>query len=56
MRIECLGDEVKVWVNGDFVNHGFDCTASKVKIAIQAEGAEVAFRKMDFTSINMLSE
>jgi len=56
MRIECVGDEVKVWVNGDFVNHGFDCTASKGKIAIQAEGAEVAFRKMDFTPINMLSE
>ncbi len=27
MVIECVGDEVKVWINGDLVNHGFDCTA-----------------------------
>lgn len=45
MVIECQGDEVKVWVNGNFVNHGFGATTSKGKIAIQAEGAEVEFRK-----------
>jgi hypothetical protein len=37
---------VKVWVNDIFVNDGFDCTASEGQIALQAEGAEVAFRKV----------
>lgn len=55
MRIECLGDEVKVWVNGDFVNHGFDCEATKGQIAIQAEGSEVEFRKLVLTPIDTLS-
>ena len=27
--IECVGDEVKVWVNGDLVNHGSKCTATQ---------------------------
>ena len=29
MVIECVGDEVKVWVNGDLVNHGTNCTADE---------------------------
>ena len=28
MVIECLKDAVKVWVNGDLVNHGTGCTAA----------------------------
>lgn len=56
MVIECVGDEVKVWVNGDLVNHGTDCTASKGQIALQAEGAEVEFRKLLLTDIKSLSE
>jgi hypothetical protein len=48
MTIECKGDEIKVWLNGDLVNHGFGATATKGKIAIQAEGAEVEFRKLVF--------
>ncbi len=55
MRIECLGDEVKVWVNGDFVNYGFDCEATKGQIAIQAEGSEVEFRKLLLTPIDAFS-
>ena len=47
MTVECRGDEVKVWVNGDLVNHGTNCTASKGKIALQAEGTEVEFRKVE---------
>lgn len=46
MQIECKGNEIKVWVNGTLVNHGKDATASKGKIAIQAEGSEVEFRKI----------
>jgi hypothetical protein len=56
MVIECVGDEVKVWVNGDLVNHGTDCTASKGQIALQAEGAEVEFRKLILTDIKALSD
>ncbi|MEL0117350.1 MAG: family 16 glycoside hydrolase [Opitutae bacterium] len=56
MNIEVLDDEIKAWVNGDLVNHGYDCTAKKGKIAIQAEGSEVEFRKIDFTPINVLTK
>ena len=51
MKIECLGDEVKVWVNDERVNHGHSCTAKKGKLAIQAEGSEVEFRSLDLVSI-----
>lgn len=47
MVVECKGDEVKVWVNGTLVNHGTKATASKGKIALQAEGSEVEFRKVE---------
>jgi len=55
MKIECLGNQIKVWVNGDFVNHGYDATASSGQIALQAEGSEVEFRKVDITPITRLS-
>ncbi len=55
MVIECLGNQIKVWVNGDFVNYGYDCTGSKGQIALQAEGAEVEFRKLFLTPIKALS-
>ena len=51
MEIECSGREIKVWVNGDLVNHGFDCTTDKGQIAIQAEGSEVEFRKLLLTPV-----
>ncbi len=51
MIIECRGDKIKVWVNGDMVNEGFDATAQKGQIALQAEGAEVEFRKVDLTPL-----
>ena len=56
MVIECVDDEIKVWVNGDLVNHGFDCTASKGHLAVQAEGSEVEFRKIELTPITKLSD
>ena len=55
MVIECLGDSIMVWVNGDLVNHGFDCTAEKGQIAIQAEGSEVEFRKLLLIPITKFS-
>jgi hypothetical protein len=47
MVIEARGRTVTVWVNGDLVNNGFNATADRGKIAIQAEGAEVEFRKLE---------
>jgi len=55
MTIECLNDSVKVWVNGQLENFGFNCTAVKGQIALQAEGSEVEFRKVEFTPITKLS-
>ena len=49
MVIECRGSSIDIWVNGDHVNHGFDCTASRGQIAIQAEGAPCEFRKLELT-------
>ena len=51
MVIECIGREIKVWVNNEFVNHGFDCTAQNGQIAVQAEGSEVEFRKIELTPL-----
>jgi hypothetical protein len=45
--IECRARTIKVWVNGDLVNHGTNCTADRGAIAIQAEGTEVEFRKVE---------
>ncbi len=56
MEIECLASDVKVWVNGDLVNHGKNCTASEGQIALQAEGSEVEFRKVLLTPITGLSD
>lgn len=56
MIIECLKDEIKVWVNGDLVNHGFNATVTSGQIAIQAEGSEVEFRKIDISSIDAISK
>ncbi|MEP6951223.1 MAG: DUF1080 domain-containing protein [Ginsengibacter sp.] len=55
MIIECLDKSIKVWVNDTLVNSGFDCTASKGQIALQAEGSEVEFRKVELTPINRLT-
>ncbi len=56
MTIECVNNAIKVWVNGDMVNEGFNCTASKGQIALQAEGAEVEFRRIDILAIKQLSK
>ncbi|HLT41299.1 MAG TPA: DUF1080 domain-containing protein [Sphingobacteriaceae bacterium] len=56
MKIECLDRIIKVWVNGDLVNEGYDCTANSGQIALQAEGSEVEFRKVNLTPITKLSK
>lgn len=55
MTIETVGDSLKVWVNGDVVNYGFNATADHGQIALQAEGAEVEFRKVLLTPIDQIS-
>lgn len=55
MEIECLNDSIKVWVNGVLENFGYNCTANKGHIALQAEGSEVEFRKVELAPINKLS-
>ncbi len=55
MVIEALDDKIKVWVNGDLVNYGTEATAEEGRIALQAEGAEVEFRKVELTPISELS-
>ena len=51
MIIECLGKEVKVWLNEVLVNHGHDATVQKGNFALQSEGSEVEFRKVMAKSI-----
>jgi hypothetical protein len=56
MVIECYEDQVKVWLNGDLVNHGFNATATQGQLAVQAEGAEVEFKKLTLKPINGISD
>jgi hypothetical protein len=56
MIIECLKDTIKVWVNGDLVNYGYNATAQKGQIAVQAEGSEVEFRKLELRPVSALSK
>ena len=56
MVIECRRRTIKVWVNGDLVNHGTDCTAERGQIAVQAEGAACEFRKLELTHLPAATE
>ncbi|HJQ65120.1 MAG TPA: DUF1080 domain-containing protein [Gemmatimonadales bacterium] len=49
MLIEAVGRGITVWVNGILVNDGSDATADHGRIALQAEGSEVEFRKLLLT-------
>ena len=46
MTIECLGREIKVWLNDTLVNYGYNATATQGSFAVQSEGSEVEFRKI----------
>jgi hypothetical protein len=47
MVIEARDRSITVWVNGDLVNDGRNATADHGRIALQAEGAEVEFRRIE---------
>lgn len=55
MVIECAGNTIKVWENGQLVNEGSNCTAFKGQIALQAEGTEVEFRKVEISPLKTAS-
>lgn len=56
MQIECLGNEVKVWLNGKEVNYGYNATAGSGSFALQSEGSEVEFRTVYWRPIRQLSK
>lgn len=53
--VETLDDSINVWVNDVLVNYGYDITTNKGQIGVQAEGAEVEFRKIELTPITELN-
>lgn len=55
MIVETVGNAIRVWVNGDLVNDGFNATADHGRIALQSEGSEVEFRKISLTPITELT-
>lgn len=44
--IRAINGEVRLWVNGEEVNGGRDCSPAAGYLALEAEGAEVAFRNI----------
>jgi len=50
IKITCQNDRITVWLNGDLVNDGYEATAQKGQIALQAEGAEVEFKNIFLTA------
>ncbi|MFA6862832.1 MAG: DUF1080 domain-containing protein [Dysgonamonadaceae bacterium] len=54
--IECMGDEVKVWLNDTLVNYGYNCTSQKGKIALQSEGSKIEFKRVDITPITEITQ
>jgi 3-keto-disaccharide hydrolase len=47
MVVEARGRTLRVWVNGTLVNEGFAASVDRGRIALQAEGTEVEFRKVE---------
>jgi hypothetical protein len=47
MVVEARGRGLHVWVNGELVNDGRNATVDQGRIALQAEGTEVEFRKVE---------
>jgi hypothetical protein len=56
MTIECYQNNIKVWLNGEMVNYGYNATARKGQIALQAEGSEVEFKKIEVAPIKQVTK
>ncbi|HMP61459.1 MAG TPA: DUF1080 domain-containing protein, partial [Gemmatales bacterium] len=50
-RIRCAGDTVRLTVNGVFQNEGTEAEATKGRILLQSEGAEIWFRNIELAPI-----
>lgn len=46
-EITCKGDTIKLVINGQLVNEGTGAEATKGKILLQSEGAEIHFRNIE---------
>lgn len=53
LRIVCKKNTIRVWINDELVNRGYNATASSGQIAIQAEGSEVEFKDMLLKSLTL---
>lgn len=47
MEIECKGDTIRVWINGDLVNEATNCNVTEGAISLQSEGAPIEFRRIE---------
>ena len=56
MIVECFGNEIKVWVNGDLVNYGYNSTVSEGQIALQSEGVPAEFKDIKLTPISRFAD
>jgi hypothetical protein len=52
MEIECRARTITVWVNGELVNRGTECTAASGQIALQAEGAACEWRRVELRALD----
>jgi hypothetical protein len=50
-EITCDGNNIKLVVNGHFVNEGTDGELSKGRILLQSEGAPIEFRNIELTPL-----
>ena len=46
----------EVWLNDTLVNYGYSCTSQKGKIALQSEGSEIEFKRVDLTPITEITQ
>jgi len=51
MRTICRGGEITVFVNGQLVNYGFECTTQQGRVCLQSEGAPIEYRKLQLTPL-----
>ena len=51
MVIECRGDTIRVWVNGDLVSEATDCSVTRGAISLQSEGAPIEFRTVKLSPL-----
>ncbi len=54
-RIECIavGDKISIILNGTLVNQALNVKPSRGRIQIQSESAEIFFRKVELTPLNI---